>query len=90
MLGISIFLFAISALFCLALLRGLIQIRMRMATELVNVAPDWEQNLNSDGREVAERHEERGKKDGVVVSSSYLVRWSFCCRNPEPRPSEVY
>ncbi len=47
-LAVSTFLFGFSAVMCLKLLGGLVQIRARMATEIVNTDPNWQQKLDSD------------------------------------------
>ncbi len=47
-LAISTFLFGLSAILCLKLLVGIAQIRLRMATEIVNTDPNWQRKLDSD------------------------------------------
>jgi hypothetical protein len=47
-LAMSTFLFGLSALMCLALLIGLLQIRGRIATEVVNIDPNWQKKFDSD------------------------------------------
>lgn len=61
-LAISTFLFGFSALMCLKLLIGILQIRARMVTEIVNTTPNWQQQLDTDIKKWQTDMKNAGKK----------------------------
>jgi hypothetical protein len=66
-LAISTFLFGLSALICLRLLIGLVDLRTRMANEIVNTDPNWQQKLDADLQKWQKEMKSAGK----------TMQWTF-------------
>lgn len=76
-LAISAFLFGLSALMCLKLLVGLLQLRARMVTEIVNADPNWQQKLDSDVRKWQTDMKSVGKKMELMFGLAILFAGIF-------------
>jgi hypothetical protein len=76
-LAISTLLFGLSALMCLKLLAGILKIRTRMVTEIVNTTPNWQQQLDSDIKKWQTDMKSAGKKMEWVFGLAILFAGIF-------------
>jgi hypothetical protein len=60
-LAVSIFLFGVSALLCLSLLLGLLDMRAKMASVVVDVRPDWQTTFDAKMKEWQRKMASAGK-----------------------------